>query len=423
MAASGVTEPKAATSTKHPCSGKVVVCQFQPRIRDGGFARDLIGCRWAQYAWPVRARWSWALLGVATAVFTAACGSSSPARAPHFESIRSPAFGPFAGYVWPDPVDSIGASWRVPAIGVHSHAGLASTWVGTADQAQSPIVTGIQVGIDETRKSARHGRVDHYSAFWSDTDRGFHPVALFNVRPGDAVHAELTLQARRWKVSIQDLTSHAVVQFTTGQEANSTFNTGYFLQEDVTNGRNGKVLPYPTIAGTRFFDLTINGYSPFPSALLSEWMSTGHGDLGPTQIRAGSFVIHNVTPTLPGLRFLRLAQIENAATSQFYRELARWPRLNKQKRIGASSAFDEALTRATTLLTQSRWPSSASALIRQLIEASDALRVDALTLTHLAPNQLDVWKLESVQSADQFASDVYQIRQVLDVPEYTLNSH
>ena len=64
---------------------------------------------------------------VACLLVTSPGARALPARTQKDSSTGSD-FGPFGGYIWTDPVHSIGASWAVPAITNESREGLAATY-------------------------------------------------------------------------------------------------------------------------------------------------------------------------------------------------------------------------------------------------------------------------------------------------------
>jgi hypothetical protein len=313
------------------------------------------------------------------------------------------------------------ASWVVPAIAAHSRRGRAGTWIGAQGPSRSQIYSFIQVGTNEERDPAPDGPVrDFYYAFWSSTSQGFRPTSLFDVRPGDRIHAELSLRARRWLVSIHDLTSHMTVEFRTRQEANASFNFGEYLQEDVTDRRLHRPFPYPAIAGTRFSGLAVNGYPPRRSALQSQWMSTVGGDLGPGLFKADSFTVKRVTPTRFGLQYQKIAALEDAASTRFFRALVGWKKLTGPERRTESLAFAYALTHFGSDLARLTWPSSVvRKLILKLAAADRATRAVVLTAPRIPAHRFGAWTLRFARAAGPIGAIADHIRQILGLPQLT----
>ncbi len=76
-----------------------------------------------------------------------------------------------------------------------SSFGTASTWIGV----QNPAGLFVQIGITETgfgRYELDRRPPPLFEAFWSDTERGFHPVNIGQVETGDRISLEMTFKQR-----------------------------------------------------------------------------------------------------------------------------------------------------------------------------------------------------------------------------------
>jgi hypothetical protein len=176
------------------------------------------------------------------------------------------------GYLWPRQVTSVSATWTVPRLATKSPRGIAATWIGAESETRF-----IQIGVNEGRDVPNTDADLHFLddvheplfyAFWSDTERGFHPVPLPRVKPGDVVHASLRLVGDRWYLQFSDPQASVNVSFSTPEEAGA-MDQAEWLQEDVETTRGPhRFVPYPSISPVTFQDLTANGVTPLASQLL-----------------------------------------------------------------------------------------------------------------------------------------------------------
>jgi hypothetical protein len=201
----------------------------------------------------------------------------------------------FAGYLWTGRVVSVQGSWGVPAIAPNSRPGVAATWIG----AQSPGATAqfIQIGSNEellTASITHHslpGPIRAYYAFWSDVAHHFHPISLFQVRPGDVLHARMTLRGGKWTLAIDDQTSGAAAHLTTTDETTASFNQAQWTQEDVTDGKNNRAFPYPSLSKVTFIDLAVNGHPVTDTELSSQVLSEHGTTVDPGLLAGDSFTL------------------------------------------------------------------------------------------------------------------------------------
>jgi hypothetical protein len=302
---------------------------------------------------------------VAAAVSIAAVAVSSVA-ASEGPLARGPAwsFGAFAGYQWAGRVTEIRAQWVVSQIESAAPRGAASTWIGAEAPGSTETAPFIQVGTQEQQNTPR------YAAFWSDTLHGFHPQVLFSVAAGDTIAASLQLSGERWEVVIFDLTSGANDSFVTRDEAAAAFNNAQWLQEDETDLRTSRALPYPQLAPTRFADLIVNGSVPQPDRLSPRWMSLpGNEALGPKRTGDG-FIVGPMQLSADAEQFLALAVPYDAAVKTFRRELRQWNASTPVRRTRIEAARVAAATRVfISRLTSLRWPRSDESLVSQFIDA------------------------------------------------------
>lgn len=317
----------------------------------------------------------------AVAVSSVAASESPLSRRPAWS------FGAFAGYQWFGGVTGIGAKWVVSQIESSAPQGAASTWIGAEAPGSTETAPFIQVGTQEQQNAPR------YAAFWSDTLHGFHPQVLFTVAAGDTIAASLHLSGKRWEVVIIDLTSGANDSFVTRDEAAAAFNNAQWLQEDETDLRTSRPLPYPQLAPTRFINLIVNGSAPKPDRLSPRWMSLpGNEALGPRRT-GDSFVVRRMQLSPVAERFLLLAVPYDAAVKTFRGELRQWNASTPVRRTRIETARVAAATRVfISGLASVRWPRSAASLVSRFIHA---LR-ERLIVTHPdvppAPRDIDSWR-------------------------------
>jgi hypothetical protein len=302
-------------------------------------------------------------------------GEASPASRPDRLN-----FGTFAGYVRVAPIRSVGATLTVPRI-TGQAAGAGATWIAAeADTPSARRAPFIQVGVSEIRRS---GTPDAYDAFWTDTARGFVPVDLFVVHPDDRLTAGLTLTHHRWIVAIADLRTGRHVRFATREDADASFHTAEWLQEDPFNPTTRRSEPYPQFSGFHISNLTANGSPPPPASTNIQWMSRGRQVLEPTALRHDAFTLTLTTATLtpPARRYLTSEQAFTDASIQPLTQLAdataTTPHARTVKWVRQVAA---ALTHALDALHASPWPPDVTPditaqehALRRVLERTEAL--------------------------------------------------
>jgi hypothetical protein len=225
--------------------------------------------------------------------------------------IGSPAYG-FGGYqLYPaDPVTSVSAEWTVPTISTNSSAGDASTWIGV--QSQSGAFS--QVGTVENRNSDNGD--DQYYAFWSDTAKGFRPLFLLGVRPGDSVTSTMTLKPEGWALSLDDATSGKTRTIQTRYGANDQFNSCEWFQENPVYGQFDHT-NYPTLSTVAFRDMALNHAKPTFNFQEAQTLSTYNDTFFvPTHVKDNGFSLMPATGS--ALAFLTDVYIDDQLGAEFF---------------------------------------------------------------------------------------------------------
>jgi len=225
--------------------------------------------------------------------------------------IGSPAYG-FGGYqLYPeDPVTSVSAEWTVPATATNSSAGDASTWIGV--QAQSGAFS--QVGTVENRYTDNGN--DQYYAFWSDTAKGFRPLFLLGVKPGDSVKATMTLEPGGWSLALDDTTSGKSRTIQTKYGAQDDFNSCEWFQENPVYGQFDHT-NYPALSTVTFRDMALNHSRPTFNFQEAQTLSTYNDTFFvPTHVKRNQFSL--VPATGSALAFLSAVYIEDQLGADFF---------------------------------------------------------------------------------------------------------
>jgi hypothetical protein len=343
---------------------------------------------------------------IALGVGAAGCGGGSGRDHALYE------FGHMAGYVWVGHVRTVGASWSVPRITSHGEAH-ASTWIGAQAPGALHRPPFIQVGTLEGRGD---DRVSSYAAFWTDTQRGFHPEILFRLRPGDTVTARLTLGGARWHVLIDDLTSHRASTFSTSEEGSGGFNLAEWLQEDPSE-TSGNVTPYPALSRVTMRRLMVDGARPGYSAVFAQWMTLPGRDLAPTPLRAGAFGLTRTMVTPAGRRYLAIAHAQNVSAHRLDGEAGRFTQRTPPRELErVSSAAVVAQRRFVDGLQAGGWPPAARGPIDSLLRAVRAeMRVFAAAAQH--PPSLAAWRRQLLQITPILLGLGHRVRRALQLPE------
>jgi hypothetical protein len=335
----------------------------------------------------------------------AGCGAS-----PVTAGKRGWSFGTQAGYIWHGRLESLAASWTVPAVRERSAGGLASTWIGASAISSAFIQVGT---IEEQVGSSRMPYSNRFYAFWSDRTHAFKPVELFEVTPRTEVTASLSLSSGRWAVAIRD-DEGSGARFTTTDETHNTFSSGAWLQEDPR--APVKPAPYPDLGTVRFAKLLVNGRPPSMRHLLSLWMTAGHLNFGASPVIQDAFEVEPRSVSEAGERYLHLANPLDRDTAAFLGEVRRW---NKSTSLFAIAQAKEveagALTHFIRGLTSTRWPSRVAPLLHELVSANARLLADVRTPPGAVLNSLTGWRRRLAGTVDRLTGKL--VRGALGVPQ------
>jgi hypothetical protein len=207
-----------------------------------------------------------------------------------------------------------------------------------------------------------------YFAWWSDTAAHFRPIPLFWVSAGDRVAVSLSAGHGRWTVSISDGRTRTGTRFSTTQETHAHFNLAEWLQEDPTDRRTDRQLPYPELSTVTFSRLRVNSGVALQTDLLSRWMSENGQILGPSPRVEDSFVLVLQEPTAAGSQYQAVADQVNVALTKFSTESQRWTAKSAPASIaGQRSTLASALQTFIASLVTDRWPSAAHTTINTLV--------------------------------------------------------
>ena len=182
-----------------------------------------------------------------------------------------PDLGPFAGYAVVAPhFKSAEGSWEVPRVLGRRGVGTASTWLGAQNyDAGHPAF--VQIGTTDVESPSASAPIGYF-AFWSDPARGYHPVRLFAVQPGDAMVARLIVR-KGVSLMVRDVTRHRTRTVDVRDISAAALLGVEWFQEDPTLGTtptSGRHAPYTQTVPVRFTHLLVNGTVPRGSSLLSQ---------------------------------------------------------------------------------------------------------------------------------------------------------
>ena len=259
------------------------------------------------------------------AVTLAGCGDSPasnplPAQTGAAAALH-PDLGPFAGYVWTGDVGqrprrldraTLAAGFR-PGRGGNLDRGR-----GPWSDAGAPFV---QVGVNEGNTDG--AGAPFYYAFYSTTKLRFHPVHLFVVSPGDDVSATLRRRGARWQIDFADRTAGRERLLSVTEGTGRRFNEVQYIQEDVTDARTSRPLPYPRLSPVHFTAVAADGAAPAPARLTSNWLTEASGYLAPAPLHGGAFTLTHVRMTAAGVRYLRAIAAQDDATATAIPQLLR----------------------------------------------------------------------------------------------------
>ncbi|MFL5862700.1 MAG: G1 family glutamic endopeptidase [Solirubrobacteraceae bacterium] len=323
-------------------------------------------------------------------------------------------FGRMAGYVWSGTVTSVRAAWVVPKMASGTGAAHASTWIGAQAAGLPERSPFIQVGTTEDRAPTSGPA---YSAFWTDTRRGFHPQILFHVHPGDRIAASMSLGSGRWRVLVADTTSRQQAVFSTREDADGAFTLAEWLQEDPSE-TSGRATPYPRLSAVRMSGLAVNGIAPRYADVYAQWMSVNGATRAPTPLHDDAFEITRGVITTAGRRYLQIAGAHTIASRQLKREEARWTPSTPARAIRSGSAAAFASDRAyARQLARVHWPAPArgpiSGLVRQVRLQE---RLFATAARHV-PASLSAWRVQLSRLNPALSRLTQQVQRALHLPE------
>ncbi len=358
-----------------------------------------------------------AALAAGALLLLAGCGSAGN---PTVDGAGQSLFGPFAGYVWTGQVQQLSAVVVVPGVIAESQEGTAGTWIGAQGPTDPRSLSSpfFQVGVNEVRLQASHGvpgQVGYYG-FWSSTGRGFHPVFLFQVYPGDRVKLVMTLTRGHWQISADDETQRETKTLSVSSPSGATYDQAIWQQEDVSDDAGGQ-LPYPEVSTPTFSRMKVDSSVPRASELTTTWMSTKIGVFGPSRLRSDQFVVREVHPSAAALRYQEIANAEYLPSFTFSDDAALWSAHTPQETIKrACLEFAQVLQQAVVSYQAYRWPADVKAQVRKLGAAIAATRVVVLKLSRTPTSRLRRAALAFQGPTLETERLADQIRQRLKVP-------
>lgn len=300
--------------------------------------------------------------------------NASPIQSP--PAAQAPITG-FGGYNWDGTVTSIGAQWNVPTILPSSAPGYASTWIG----AQTPVNDRgfIQLGTleqdggaEQPRSAASSPHAPQYFAFWSDTQRGFHPVILGTVAPDSLISAAMVKSPSGWKLTLTDNLRRLATGLLVRDSPSDPYNQAEWLQEDpVMTVSVGHDLPYPALSPVAFIDLAVNGHHPRLSFDDAQALSSSNGIfMVPSRFTHDSFTMAPAAGAAK--QYLRDALSLDNANIPFAAALRSWHTESAATKRAAVQAFVAAISANRSALAGQAWPPSARPLIGQVVKVQKA---------------------------------------------------
>jgi hypothetical protein len=300
-------------------------------------------------------------------------GNGSPIQSP--PAAEAPITG-FGGYNWDGIVTSISARWNVPTILQSSAPGYASTWIG----AQTPVNnqgfiqlgTLEQDGPEQSGSAAASPHSPQYFAFWSDTQRGFHPVSLGTVVPGSLVSASMVKSPSGWRLTLSDNLRRLATGLLVRDSPSHPYNQAEWLQEDpVMTASVGRDLPYPALSPVAFIDLVVNGHHPRLSFDDAQALSSSNGVfVVPSRFTDDSFTMGPAVGAAK--QYLRDALSLDNANIPFEATLRSWNKDSAATKRTAVQAFVAAISANRSALAGQVWPRSAQPLIDQVVKVQAA---------------------------------------------------
>jgi hypothetical protein len=243
---------------------------------------------------------------------------------------------------------------------VHSYQGDAATWIGAQNERNDVF---IQLGILE---NASKYSPDSYTAFWSDTAKGFRPQFLGTLSAGDQISVDMTRTTKGWTVKFVDKAAKlsAVRQIDYG--AGKVFNVGEWIQEDPAPGNITAVdLTYPNVANVKIDRVRINGHAPDLRRRDAQVLIAKGGIIRvPTKFHSDSFSFKK--PTGVQDQYLTDASKFDVGVNLFDAHYARWGTTSTAGKKRAVQEYVDALKSNAKVFTSQTWPTRAAADVTKL---------------------------------------------------------
>jgi hypothetical protein len=276
------------------------------------------------------------------------------------KSVTAPLTG-FGGYRIGIEVSQISAQWTVPAIAAKSPEGVAATWVGAQNAADTNF---IQLGILEI---ANEVGGSSYEAFWSDVAAQFAPQYLGRVEEGDKISVSMTRDAKGWLLKFNDHNESLVVNKQINYSAAGRFDWAEWLQEDPSPSHIAyKDVAYPDVANVKFQKLLVNGHVPKLVEADGITLSATGGALRvPTPMKNDAFSF--VRPKGPADQYLVDAAVLDTATAKLNAEFAQWATLSRASKSSDVKAIEMVFTFTAKQFESQVWPRDAQGGIDNLV--------------------------------------------------------
>jgi hypothetical protein len=259
----------------------------------------------------------------------------------------------FGGYVWLGDVSEVGANWSVPIVDATSKQSDASTWIGVQPEAGG--APFIQVGTLEEAERPGH---DHYNAFWSDSQVGFHPQLLGPVFPGDVVSAQMVQVDSGWQLTLRDLGAHRTYDITVPYGADQKLTQAEWTQEDPSPSLVTPVdLPYPKMSNVSFDDVQVNNTTPSLNLRYGQiLMASGGTILVPGPFQNDEFSL--LSPTGVEKQYLEDVELLTPSSARLDVAMNFWGQDSKSKRLDFAQAAAHGVSAQLDALSSLKVPPS-----------------------------------------------------------------
>jgi hypothetical protein len=149
-------------------------------------------------------------------------------------------------------------------------------------------------------------------------------------------------------------------------------------------------------------------------------MSANGKSIAPSPLHDGSFTLEPAPAlTAAGRQYLRISRPEDAAAYAFYAQFARWTAATRYSQMAAaSSRFATALQATMRAVAEARWPSTAEAHVRALMDDIRTLLAHLRYPASGAATSLAAWRaaLTRETQADHVGDAEAALRRALNVP-------